>query len=63
MGRQTSGARSSKSPLATFPLAVPRFSCHSPYRLTLSFDAKVPGPLERLATVTMKFGYAEYFKE
>jgi len=31
--------------------------------ISLSFDAKVPGPLERLATVTMKFGYAEYFKE
>jgi glucose-6-phosphate 1-dehydrogenase len=31
--------------------------------ISLSFDAKVPGPLERLATVTMKFGYAEYFRE
>jgi glucose-6-phosphate 1-dehydrogenase len=31
--------------------------------ISLSFDAKVPGPLERLATVTMDFSYAEYFKE
>ena len=31
--------------------------------ISLSFDAKVPGPLERLATVTMNFSYAEYFKE
>jgi glucose-6-phosphate 1-dehydrogenase len=31
--------------------------------ISLAFDAKVPGPLERLATVTMKFSYAEYFKE
>jgi glucose-6-phosphate 1-dehydrogenase len=30
--------------------------------ISLSFDAKVPGPLERLATVTMDFSYAEYFK-
>ena len=31
--------------------------------ISLSFDAKVPGPLERLATVTMNFSYAEYFNE
>jgi glucose-6-phosphate 1-dehydrogenase len=31
-------------------------------RISLSFDAKVPGPLERLSTVTMDFSYAEYFK-
>jgi glucose-6-phosphate 1-dehydrogenase len=31
--------------------------------ISLSFDAKVPGPLERLATVTMNFSYAEYFRE
>jgi glucose-6-phosphate 1-dehydrogenase len=30
--------------------------------ISLSFDAKVPGPLERLATVTMNFNYAEYFR-
>jgi glucose-6-phosphate 1-dehydrogenase len=30
--------------------------------ISLAFDAKVPGPLERLATVTMDFSYAEYFK-
>ena len=30
--------------------------------ISLSFDAKVPGPLERLATVTMDFSYAGYFK-
>jgi glucose-6-phosphate 1-dehydrogenase len=29
--------------------------------ISLSFDAKVPGPLERLQTVTMDFSYAEYF--
>jgi glucose-6-phosphate 1-dehydrogenase len=29
--------------------------------ISLSFDAKVPGPLERLGTVTMDFNYAEYF--
>ena len=29
--------------------------------ISLSFDAKVPGPLERLETVTMDFNYAEYF--
>ena len=29
--------------------------------IALSFDAKVPGPFERLATVTMDFSYAEYF--
>jgi glucose-6-phosphate 1-dehydrogenase len=31
--------------------------------ISLSLDAKVPGPLERLATVTMDFSYAEYFKQ
>jgi glucose-6-phosphate 1-dehydrogenase len=31
--------------------------------ISLSFDAKVPGPLERLATVTMDFSYAEYFEQ
>jgi glucose-6-phosphate 1-dehydrogenase len=31
--------------------------------ISMSFDAKVPGPLERLATVTMDFSYASYFKE
>ena len=30
--------------------------------ISLAFDAKVPGPLERLATVTMDFSYTEYFK-
>ena len=30
--------------------------------ISLSFDAKVPGPFEKLDTVTMDFGYAEYFK-
>jgi glucose-6-phosphate 1-dehydrogenase len=30
--------------------------------ISLSFDAKVPGPLERLATVTMNFNYAEHFR-
>ena len=30
--------------------------------ISLSFDAKVPGPLERLETVTMDFSYARYFK-
>src|SRR5688500_15459235 len=30
--------------------------------ISLSFDAKVPGPLERLGTVTMDFNYAEYFQ-
>jgi glucose-6-phosphate 1-dehydrogenase len=30
--------------------------------ISLSFDAKRPGPLERLETVTMNFGYAEYFQ-
>ncbi len=30
--------------------------------ISLSFVAKVPGPFERLDTVTMDFGYAEYFK-
>jgi glucose-6-phosphate 1-dehydrogenase len=29
--------------------------------ISLSFDAKVPGPLERLGTVTMDFDYAQYF--
>jgi glucose-6-phosphate 1-dehydrogenase len=29
--------------------------------ISLSFDAKVPGPLERLGTVTMDFSYARYF--
>ena len=28
----------------------------------LAFDAKVPGPLERLETVTMDFSYAKHFK-
>ncbi len=27
-----------------------------------AFDAKVPGPLERLGTVTMDFSYADYFE-
>ena len=30
--------------------------------ISLSFDAKRPGPLERLETVTMNFSYAEYFQ-
>jgi glucose-6-phosphate 1-dehydrogenase len=30
--------------------------------ISLSFDAKAPGPLERLETVTMQFSYAGYFK-
>jgi glucose-6-phosphate 1-dehydrogenase len=30
--------------------------------ISLSFDAKVPGPLERLDTVTMDFSYAGHFK-
>jgi len=30
--------------------------------ISLSFDAKEPGPMERLGTVTMDFTYAEYFK-
>ena len=30
--------------------------------ISLSFDAKVPGPLERLETVTMDFSYAQHFK-
>ncbi len=30
--------------------------------ISLCFDAKVPGPFERLDTVTMNFNYAEYFK-
>jgi glucose-6-phosphate 1-dehydrogenase len=30
--------------------------------ISLAFDAKVPGPFERLGTVTMDFSYAEYFK-
>jgi glucose-6-phosphate 1-dehydrogenase len=29
--------------------------------LSLAFDAKVPGPLERLGTVKMDFSYADYF--
>jgi glucose-6-phosphate 1-dehydrogenase len=29
--------------------------------ISLSFDAKAPGPLERLHTVTMDFSYAKYF--
>ena len=31
--------------------------------ISLSFDAKVPGPLERLETVTMDFSYQEHFKQ
>jgi glucose-6-phosphate 1-dehydrogenase len=31
--------------------------------ISLSFDAKVPGPLERLETVTMDFSYAQHFKQ
>ena len=30
--------------------------------ISLSFDAKAPGPLERLETVTMEFSYARHFK-
>ena len=30
--------------------------------IALCFNAKVPGPLERLETVTMDFSYAEHFK-
>jgi glucose-6-phosphate 1-dehydrogenase len=30
--------------------------------ISLCFDAKVPGPFERLDTVTMDFSYAEHFK-
>ena len=30
--------------------------------ISLSFDAKVPGPLERLETVTMDFSYKQHFK-
>jgi glucose-6-phosphate 1-dehydrogenase len=30
--------------------------------ISLSFDAKEPGPFERLGTVKMDFSYAEYFK-
>jgi glucose-6-phosphate 1-dehydrogenase len=30
--------------------------------ICLSFDAKVPGPLERLETVSMEFTYARHFK-
>jgi glucose-6-phosphate 1-dehydrogenase len=30
--------------------------------ICLSFDAKVPGPLERLETVTMDFHYSQYFR-
>ena len=31
--------------------------------ISLSFDAKVPGPLERLETVTMKFSYKDHFTQ
>ena len=31
--------------------------------ISLSFDAKVPGPLERLETVTMDFSYAQHFRQ
>ena len=31
--------------------------------ISLSFDAKVPGPLERLETVTMDFSYKDHFKQ
>jgi glucose-6-phosphate 1-dehydrogenase len=31
--------------------------------IALSFDAKVPGPLERLETVTMDFSYSAHFKQ
>jgi glucose-6-phosphate 1-dehydrogenase len=30
--------------------------------ISLSFDAKAPGPFERLETVTMNFSYKEFFK-
>jgi glucose-6-phosphate 1-dehydrogenase len=30
--------------------------------ISLCFDAKVPGPIERLDTVTMDFSYAEHFR-
>jgi glucose-6-phosphate 1-dehydrogenase len=30
--------------------------------ISLCFNAKVPGPFERLETVTMDFSYSEYFK-
>ena len=30
--------------------------------ISLSFDAKVPGPIERLETVTMDFSYKQHFK-
>ena len=30
--------------------------------ISLSFDAKVPGPLEQLETVTMDFSYAKHFR-
>jgi glucose-6-phosphate 1-dehydrogenase len=30
--------------------------------IALCFNAKVPGPFERLETVTMDFSYAEHFK-
>jgi glucose-6-phosphate 1-dehydrogenase len=30
--------------------------------ISLSFEAKVPGPFVQLKTVTMDFGYAKYFK-
>jgi glucose-6-phosphate 1-dehydrogenase len=30
--------------------------------ISLRFEAKVPGPSVKLNTVTMDFGYAEYFK-
>jgi glucose-6-phosphate 1-dehydrogenase len=31
--------------------------------ISLSFDAKVPGPLERLETVTMDFSYSQHFRQ
>jgi glucose-6-phosphate 1-dehydrogenase len=31
--------------------------------ISLSFDAKVPGPLERLETVTMDFSYKTHFRQ
>jgi glucose-6-phosphate 1-dehydrogenase len=31
--------------------------------ISLAFDAKQPGPLERLSTVTMDFSYSTHFKE
>jgi len=31
--------------------------------ISLSFDAKVPGPLERLEAVTMDFSYGKHFKQ